>query len=150
MQEWSGREEGALAPSLSFGEYLVNPDKPLPWNGDRSSLLSLLALLALLGEQQTYRILQETAGQGELPLTQLHQHTVHSSHTAHSLPLDSILHSRGKKFQQHAFPSLSLYVRTECGSVCLHHCAEGPQTIPCLLGDLKATLHILQAPEMWP
>lgn len=68
MQEWPRREEGALAPVSPLDEYPVNPDKPLPWNGDRSSLLSMLALLALL-IKQTYRIFQE---QGELPLTPAH------------------------------------------------------------------------------
>lgn len=31
------------------------------------------------------------------------------------------------------FLPLSLYVRAECGSVCLYHCTEGPQTTLCIL-----------------
>lgn len=55
--------------------------------------------------------------------------------------------------QDMLFLPLSLYVRTKCGSVCsLYRGTPKNSCVHCgrFLRDLKATLHVLQAPETWP
>lgn len=92
-------------PVSALGEYLVNANKFLPQNGNRTSLLSLLGLLTLLWEDRENSKPTGLSSRQVGKVSSLSHNCTTTLCSDTSFPLHSILHYRGKKFQEYPFPT---------------------------------------------
>lgn len=124
-------EKRMLWPPISaLGEYPVNADKFLPQNENRTSLLSLLGLLTLLWEHRENNKPTGFSSRQVGKVSSLSHNYTTTRCSDTSFPLDSILHYRGKKFQEYPFPTHKPLCEGWVWLCVLVSLYRGTQTIP--------------------